>query len=69
MVDRLVTRGFVTSLNDPHDRRRRAVALTDRGDLVTQAAAFVAKEISATALASLTEEERCTLGRLLKKIG
>src|SRR5450631_4541173 len=35
VVDRLVARGFVTSLNDPNDRRRRAVALTDRGDLVT----------------------------------
>ena len=69
VVDRLVARGFVTSLNDPIDRRRRAVALTDRGDLITQAAAFVAKEISEASFVALTEEERQTLAGLLKKIG
>jgi MarR family transcriptional regulator, lower aerobic nicotinate degradation pathway regulator len=69
VVDRLVTRGFVTSLNDPNDRRRRAVALTDRGHLVTQAAASVATEINAVAVAPLTEEERRTLVELLKKLG
>ena len=31
VVDRLGLRGFVTALNDPKDRRRRAVALTERG--------------------------------------
>src|SRR6476469_4039472 len=31
VVDRLGARGFVTALNDPKDRRRRAVALTERG--------------------------------------
>ena len=31
VVDRLCLRGFVTALNDPKDRRRRAVALTERG--------------------------------------
>ena len=69
VVDRLVVRGFVTALNDPNDRRRRAVALTDRGDLVTQAATFVATEITETSMASLTAEERRTLAGLLKKIG
>jgi DNA-binding MarR family transcriptional regulator len=69
VVDRLVARGFVTSLNDPNDRRRRAVALTDRGDLVTQAATFIATEITETSIASLTAEERRTLADLLKKIG
>jgi DNA-binding MarR family transcriptional regulator len=69
VVDRLVARGFVTSLNEPNDRRRRAVALTDRGDMVTQAAAFVAREITEASIATLTDEERRTLARLLKKIG
>jgi MarR family transcriptional regulator, lower aerobic nicotinate degradation pathway regulator len=69
VVDRLVARGFVTSLNDPNDRRCRAVALTDCGDQVTQAASFVAAEITAAALAPLTEQERRTLAELLKKIG
>jgi DNA-binding MarR family transcriptional regulator len=35
VVDRLGARGFITALNDPNDRRRRAVALTDRGRQVT----------------------------------
>ena len=69
VVDRLVARGFVTSLNDPNDRRRRAVALTDRGDLVTQAATFIAREITEASIATLTDEERRTLAELLKKIG
>jgi MarR family transcriptional regulator, lower aerobic nicotinate degradation pathway regulator len=68
VVDRLVARSFVTSLNDPNDRRRRAVALTDRGDLVTQAASFVAGEITEASVATLTQEERHTLAELLKKI-
>ena len=38
VVDRLGARGFVTALNDPKDRRRRAVALTERGRQVTEAA-------------------------------
>src|SRR3972149_5845941 len=31
VVDRLGARGFVTALGEPEDRRRRAVALTERG--------------------------------------
>src|SRR5215472_17178192 len=42
VVDRLHLRGFVTALNDPKDRRRRAVALTDHGRRVTEAAMLVA---------------------------
>ena len=37
VVDRLGVRGFVTALSDPKDRRRRAVALTERGREVTEA--------------------------------
>jgi len=37
VVDRLGVRGFVTALADPTDRRRRAVALTERGRKVTEA--------------------------------
>ncbi len=68
VVDRLGTRGFLTALNDPKDRRRRAVALTNRGRLVTQAAMRVAAEITAATLAPLTAEEQRTLARLLKKL-
>ncbi|MSO66619.1 MAG: MarR family transcriptional regulator [Pseudolabrys sp.] len=68
VVDRLGTRGFLTALNDPKDRRRRAVALTNRGRLVTQAAMRVAAEITVATLAPLTAEEQRTLARLLKKL-
>ena len=68
VVDRLGARGFVTALNDLNDRRRRAVTLTERGRKVTQAAMKVAAEITVATLAPLTEEERRTVARLLKKL-
>ena len=69
VVDRLVARGFVTAVNDPKDRRRRAVALTEHGRAVTQAAQTVAAEITAATLAPLSEGERTTVVELLKKLG
>ena len=68
VVDRLGARGFLTALNDPNDRRRRAVALTERGRQVTQAAQLVAAEITAATLAALTEEEQRLVTRLLKRL-
>src|SRR5665647_2792335 len=68
VVDRLGARGYVTALNDPKDRRRRAVALTDRGRQVTEAAMKVAAEITAATLAPLTEDEQRLVTRLLKKL-
>jgi DNA-binding MarR family transcriptional regulator len=68
VVDRLSARGLVTALNDPSDRRRRAVALTDRGWLVTEAAMDVAAEISAATLAPLSAEEQRQVTRFLKTL-
>ncbi|MFN3655944.1 MAG: MarR family winged helix-turn-helix transcriptional regulator [Pseudolabrys sp.] len=68
VVDRLSLRGFVSALNDPNDRRRRAVALTERGRQVTEDAMKVAAEITAATLAPLTQEEQRTVARLLKKL-
>src|ERR1019366_3928156 len=68
VVDRLCARGFLTARNDPNDRRRRAVALTERGRQVTQAAQLVAAEITAATLAALTEEEQRLVTRLLKRL-
>ena len=68
VVDRLGMRGFVTALNDPKDRRRRAVALTERGRQVTEAAMKVAAEITAATLAPLTADEQRILARVLKKL-
>ena len=69
VVDRLALRGFVTALSDPDDRRRRAVALTDRGREVTEAAMKVAAEITGATLTPLTPEEQRTIARLLKRLG
>lgn len=69
VVDRLSARGFVTALNDPKDRRRRAVALTERGQDVTAAAVKVAAAITAATLKPLTPEEQRQVTRLLKKLG
>jgi MarR family transcriptional regulator, lower aerobic nicotinate degradation pathway regulator len=69
VVDRLQLRGFVTALNDPLDRRRRAVTLTERGRQVTEAATRVAAEITAATLVPLTMEEQRTIAKLLRKLG
>jgi len=68
VVDRLTVRGFVTALSDPNDRRRRAVALTERGREVTEAAMKVAAEITTATLAPLSADEQRILTRLLKKL-
>ncbi len=69
VVDRLALRGFLTALNDPKDRRRRAVALTERGREVTEAAMKVAAEITTATLVPLTAEEQRAVTMLLKKFG
>ncbi|HEY6024990.1 MAG TPA: MarR family transcriptional regulator [Pseudolabrys sp.] len=69
VVDRLHVRGFVTALNDPKDRRRRAVTLTDRGRQVTEAAMQVAAEITAATLMPLSAEEQRLVAKLLRKLG
>lgn len=69
VVDRLHLRGFVTALNDPKDRRRRAVTLTERGRTVTEAAMTVASEITAATLGPLTADEQRQITKLLRKLG
>ena len=68
VVDRLHLRGFVTALNDPTDRRRRAVTLTDRGRRATEAAMLIAAKITAATLTPLTAEEQRVVVKLLRKL-
>jgi DNA-binding MarR family transcriptional regulator len=68
VVDRLHLRGLVTALSDPKDRRRRAVALTDRGRRATEAAMQVAAGITAATLTPLTAEEQRMVVKLLRKL-
>lgn len=69
VVDRLKLRRFITTQNDPTDRRRRAIALTESGRRVTKAAVEIAAHITADTLTPLTKEEQRTIVRLLKKLG
>ena len=69
VVDRLHLRGFVTALNDPKDRRRRAVALTERGRTVTESAMAVASDITIATLGPLTADEQRQITKLLRKLG
>ncbi len=68
VVDRLSARGFLTALADPVDRRRRAVALTESGRVVIEAAQKVAARITAETLAPLSPEEQRLVVRLLRKL-
>src|SRR5215813_8803795 len=65
VVDRLHVRGFLSAVNDLKDRRRRAVALTERGREVTEAAMKVAAEITAATLTPLTTDEQRLVAKLL----
>jgi MarR family transcriptional regulator, lower aerobic nicotinate degradation pathway regulator len=69
VVDRLRARRFVTSQSDPQDKRRRAIALTESGRRVAEAAVSVAGRITAETLAPLTQDEQRVVTRLLKKLG
>jgi DNA-binding MarR family transcriptional regulator len=68
VVDRLKARRFITARPDPHDRRRRAIALTEAGRAVADAAVEVARQITRHTLTPLTAAEQKTIIRLLKKL-
>lgn len=69
VVDRLRARGFVLTADDPLDRRRRAVGLSERGRAVADEAILVAREITEATLEPLDEHERAEVLRLLRKLG
>jgi MarR family transcriptional regulator, lower aerobic nicotinate degradation pathway regulator len=58
VVDRLEARGFVTARPDARDRRRRAIALTEKGRAAADAAVKVARQITHHTLVPLTAAER-----------
>ena len=68
VVDRLKLRGMVATCDDPNDKRRRAVTLTDKGRRTTEAALEVAAKITKKTLAPLTSEEQRSVLRLLRKL-
>ena len=68
VVDRLEARGFVTARPDARDRRRRAIALTDKGRAAADAAVKVARQITRQTLVPLTASEQRSVIRLLRKL-
>jgi DNA-binding MarR family transcriptional regulator len=68
VVDRLEARGFVAVRPDARDRRRRAIALTERGRAAADAAVKVAREITRHTLTPLTAAEQRAVIRLLRKL-
>jgi MarR family transcriptional regulator, lower aerobic nicotinate degradation pathway regulator len=68
VVDRLEMRGLVTASPDANDRRRRAIALTDTGRAVADAAVKVARQITHQTLTPLTAAEQKAVIRLLRKL-
>ena len=68
VVDRLAARRLVTALPDPHDRRRRAIALTKLGRSVAAKATQVARRITRATLVPLTVAEQKRVLQLLRKL-
>ena len=68
VVDRLEARHLVTVCPDPHDRRRRAIALTKTGRTVAAKATRVARKITRETLVPLSAAEQSSVLRLLKKL-
>jgi DNA-binding MarR family transcriptional regulator len=68
VVDRLAARRLITALPDPHDRRRRAIALTKLGRSVAARATLVARRITRETLVPLSAAEQKLVLRLLKRL-
>ena len=68
VVDRLEARGFVTARPDARDRRRRAIALTEKGRAAADGAVKVARQITRQTLVPLTAGEQRSVIRLLRKL-
>jgi MarR family transcriptional regulator, lower aerobic nicotinate degradation pathway regulator len=68
VVDRLLSRGLIEIADDPSDKRRRAIMLTKKGHQVVERATVAVRQASQEHFSPLTDGERKTLVKLLKKI-
>jgi MarR family transcriptional regulator, temperature-dependent positive regulator of motility len=68
LVDRLERRGLLRRAEDPGDRRRRRLFLTDAGEDFVRAAIPVVDQLSHDLLARLSDTERETLVPILLKL-
>ena len=68
VVDRLCKRGLLTNQVDPADRRRRAVALSDKGRQLAKRITRIGSEITAQTVLSLNRNEQDSIVNLLMKL-
>ncbi|WP_321344353.1 MarR family winged helix-turn-helix transcriptional regulator [Breoghania sp.] len=68
VVDRLRARGLVDTARDPNDRRRQIISLSEEGLEHFRRNAKTGLEISAETMSPLSDAERRTLEKLLKKL-
>jgi DNA-binding MarR family transcriptional regulator len=68
VVRRLMERGLVARTDDPVDRRRLSLCLTDDGAEIVRSLSDSALAVSRETLSPLTPKERNNLLKLLKKI-
>jgi DNA-binding MarR family transcriptional regulator len=68
VVDRLTERALIETRPDPHDGRRRVIALTDSGRRLVERSIEAALAITRRTLDPLTHAERTVLLALLRKL-
>jgi DNA-binding MarR family transcriptional regulator len=68
VVDHLGKAGLINATIDPANRRRKLVAITERGREALQAAIPLRAQVETVALAALSDDERRELNRLLGKM-
>ncbi|TYC61968.1 winged helix-turn-helix transcriptional regulator [Rhodobacterales bacterium] len=68
IVDRLSARGFLQARKDPDDKRRQQISLTPEGLAFFRKNAPLGIAVSTETLAPLTQSERRSLLRILKKM-
>lgn len=66
-IDQLEKAGLVERIHNPNDRRSVLISLTERGLAIVEEAAGAHVENQHRLVAGLSEEERATLNRLLKR--
>jgi DNA-binding MarR family transcriptional regulator len=68
LVDEMESSGLVERRNDPGDRRRYALHLTEKGRSMLETIGRVAREHSQTLLSALSADEQRQLANLLRRI-
>ncbi|MCZ7856556.1 MarR family winged helix-turn-helix transcriptional regulator [Agrobacterium salinitolerans] len=66
-IDQLEKAGLVERIHNPNDRRSVLISLTERGLAIVEEAAGAHVENQHRLVAGLSEEDRATLNRLLKR--